>query len=139
MPDNSDNSAETPYSRYFRRQTQKRIAEGRAQDAADAAVEWMSYPQAVHFVLPALFGKDWLGQPSEQEQVVLKLGQAHPDWNQLSLQQRGREGQIARAERWLLIHDLIEERGGAIGGSKQRGKGKRSPTTVMSLTVLQIR
>jgi hypothetical protein len=74
LPDDSDDSVKTPYSAYFRRQTQKRIAERRAQDAVDAAVEWMSYPQALHFVLPVLFGKDWIGLPSEQEQVVLKLG-----------------------------------------------------------------
>jgi hypothetical protein len=112
LPDDSDGPVETPYLRYRRRQTQKRIAERRAQDAADAAVEWVSYSQAVHFVLPVLFGKDWAGQSSEQEQVVLKLGLTHPDWNQYSLRQRVREEQIARAERWLLIHGLVEERRG---------------------------
>jgi hypothetical protein len=112
LPDDSDDTVETPYLASLGRAMQKRIAERRAQDAADAAVEWISYPQAVHFVLPVLFGKDWAGPPSEQEQVVLKLGQAHPEWNQYSLRQRERDEQIARGERWLLIHHLIEERRG---------------------------
>ena len=92
-----DNSEETPYSEHFRRQTQKRIAERRAQDAADATVDWMSYSQAVHFLLPVLFGKDWIGPPSEQEQVVLKLGKRIPTGTVI---QFGNESARSKSRKW---------------------------------------
>jgi hypothetical protein len=71
----------------------------------------MTYTEAVvHFVLPAIFAQDWKGLASEQESVVLEEGETHPDWGQYSFRRREREKQIARAERWLLLHDLVDER-----------------------------
>jgi hypothetical protein len=109
MPDEPE---DTGYRRFLFQQVKKKNAERRAQDAADAAVEWMTYPAAVQFILPVLFGRDWVGFPPEREHVVLKIGEAHPDWRRHSFRERERDEQIARAERWLLVNGLIEERRG---------------------------
>jgi len=62
--------------------------------------------------LPVLFGDAWVGLASEQERVVLKIGQTHPDWPRFCQRHIERELQIERAERWLLIEKLVEERRG---------------------------
>jgi hypothetical protein len=98
----------TKYQRFFRHKVAERVAEIRAQQAADAAVEWLSYPEAVRAVLPVLFGDDWVGLATEQERVVLSIGVAHPEWRRYALIDTQREKQIARAERWLLINGVLE-------------------------------
>jgi hypothetical protein len=120
----SDESEDTRYRAYFFQQVKKKNAERRAQDVADAAVEKIFYPTAVQLVLPVLFGKDWVGFSSEQEHVVLRIGEAHPGWHEHSSRAREREEQIARAERWLLVNGLIEERRG--GGWVQTARLRKA-------------
>jgi hypothetical protein len=108
----AEESPDTSYMKGLLHSVGKRIAERRAQDAADAAVAWMSYPQAIREVLPILFGRDWVKLASEQERAVLEIGKTHRDWPRFSQIHREREEQIARAERWLLIKGLVEERHG---------------------------
>ena len=102
----------TPYSEYLCQRIGERIAARRSQEAVDAGVEWLSYPQAVQLVLPALFGADWVELATEQEKVVLSLGPVHRDWRHYSELHAEREAQIARAERWLSVKGLIEEKRG---------------------------
>ncbi|MFI4948005.1 MAG: hypothetical protein ACHQC9_04325 [Alphaproteobacteria bacterium] len=110
MPDEPE---DTEYSsRRFPRRLEREIAELRAQDAAFAAVEWMGYSEAVHFALPVFFRQEYVGRPSEQEHVVLKMGETHADWRQYFHKQREREEQIARVVRWLELYQLVEERHG---------------------------
>src|ERR1700736_2507461 len=108
----AEESPDTSYMKGLLHSVGKRIAERRAQDATNAAVAWMSYSQAVREVLPILFGSGWVGLASAQEDVVLKIGKTHRGWPRFSQIHREREEQIARAERWLLIKGLVEERRG---------------------------
>jgi murein L,D-transpeptidase YcbB/YkuD len=80
----------------------------KAQATANAAIEWIPYPQAVRAVLPFLFGDSWVGLAVEQERVVLKLGPSHPDWQRYNQLHAERELQIGRAERWLAIMGLVD-------------------------------
>jgi hypothetical protein len=100
------------YLQYFCQETDKRMAEIRARDAADSKKRWITYSESVRFVLPVLFGRDWVGFASDQEHVVLSLGPSHPDWPRYSMLFAEREAQIAGAERWLLVEGLIDERDG---------------------------
>lgn len=105
----TDRPANTGYREYFHRRVRESNEAARAQRAADASVEWLSYPQAVQLVLPVLFSADWAGLATEQEKVVLSLGPAHRDWRRYSELHAEREAQIARAEWSLLVNGLIEE------------------------------
>jgi hypothetical protein len=100
--------AESDYMRSFFGRAAKERARREALAAADAAIEWVAYPYAVQAVLPVLFGKAWVGFAAEQEAVVLKLGPSHPDWQLYNRLNVERELQIERAERWLLITELVD-------------------------------
>jgi hypothetical protein len=110
--DSIADASQSRYDEYFIWKAERRRVERRAQDAADAKKRWISYPEAVHLVLPVLFKPAWVGIASEQEHVILHFGPFHRDWHQYSILFDEREEQIARAERWLLVKGLLEDRGG---------------------------
>jgi hypothetical protein len=96
------------YEQRFYSHLKQRIAENRARREAEAATEWLAYPQAVHEAGPALFGTNWTGPPTEHEHVVKQFGAGHPEFEEIARRGRERELQLARTERWLLVNGVVE-------------------------------
>ena len=73
------------------------------------ALDCLSYPEAIKTAGKVLFGFEWVGPPSAHENVVQKLGPAHPDWSGMVHREQLRNAQSSEVDAWLYKRGLIEE------------------------------
>jgi hypothetical protein len=106
--------AKSNYEKRFYSGLKQRNAEARARRAAEAGIEWLAYPQAVHWAGANLFGSKWLGPASEHDQVVKRFGAAHPEFEEIARRGRERELQLERTARWLKAFGLVKVVRGAL-------------------------
>jgi hypothetical protein len=91
------------------RTLREKVAERRAEDAADKTIDWVTISEAIQIALPILFETHFLGLENEHDKIVLEQGGA-PDLEGVLRLRQQRDAQSKWTLRWIQKRGHVDER-----------------------------